>query len=79
MANPAEKRTRQAIANDVAAIAEATVERLADVERLTRQLVSDERTARLKLADEQRAYVDQLDRRLTVNLAELRARGFWSR
>ena len=80
------KRVTDAIANDVAAIAEATADRLDAIERS----VGVERTHRLTMAKEQRAYVDIQDARVQSNstssfraaqdeLSALRDRGFWGR
>ena len=61
------KRVTDAIANDVAAIAEETADRLDALKQVSdnlRDLINAERTHRLDMAKDQRGYVDNEDRQL---------------
>lgn len=80
------KRVTDAIANDVASIAEATADRLDDLQSQIREVadearkaVGNECTHRLALAKEQRAYVDRQDLIIENQIRALRDRGFWGR
>ena len=80
------KRVTDAIANDVATIAEATADRLDAIEQRAIAVeldvfanISEEITARLKMADEQREFIVAVDGNLRRYFESLYHRGFWGR